>query len=86
MLIKLDNLTDDGDGPMVLVTCSDAREAKLDQCIMGSRWESDGPDFAYAIICDRPGLIERLESEGYEVWADEYCPMDASDRAETVKP
>jgi len=75
--IYLDNL--DHDDGMVTVHAQGpgaAAWAKNDQSIMGSNWETDGPDFAYAIISDEVGLVEALESEGYEVNDDDYSPMD----------
>lgn len=81
MKIKLDNLDhDDGE---CLVTCNGpgaTRWAKEEhQSIAGSRWESDGPDFAYAIVSDHPGLEAELEKEGYDdIDTDEYCPPDST--------
>lgn len=74
MKISLDNL-DHEDG-MVTVFCVDREAAIHDQSIEGSRWEAPGDlDVAYAIICDRPGLVEALEADGYEVDVTEYCPL-----------
>lgn len=77
--VHLDNLDRDDD---VLVTVSGEGAlawAKNDQSIDGSSWEgSDGPDFAYAVISDRPSLVEELEAEGYDLNLDEYFePEDA---------
>jgi len=73
----LDNL--DTDDYTVLVTISGegaADFANMDQTIMGSNWETDGDDLAYAIIDDHPALIKILEKEGYSLNTDEYCPVD----------
>ena len=40
--------------------------------IEGARWESDGSDFAYASFFNTPGLVARLESEGYKLDVSEF--------------
>ena len=73
MQIKLDNL--DHDDEMVTVYCDDQEAAILDQSIDGSMWEAPGDlDVAYAVICDREGLVEELEADGYEVDTSDYSP------------
>lgn len=57
----------------------------VDGSIMGSNWEADGPDFAYAIIVDEPGLVEKLEAEGYNVDDSQYYEMDESEWAELAE-
>jgi len=75
MKIKLDNLDRDDDS--VLVTCEDKEAARDDQSIEGSHWECPRDmEGAYAVISDRPGLVEALEKEGYDVDASNYCPPD----------
>jgi len=79
-VIYLDNM-DHEDG-MVTVHIADPRAgefAENDQSIQGSNWESDGPDFAYAIIMDSPTLVEDLKKDGYNVNDDEYYPMTAEE-------
>ena len=56
-----------------------------DGSIMGSNWEADGPDFAYAIIMDEPGLVEKLQAEGYNVDDSQYYEMDESEWAELAQ-
>ncbi len=71
MKIKLDNLSDS------CTAWATADEAREDQTIDGNRWEFDG-DTAYAILSDRPGLLDELEAE-YDVDSSEYCPLDTVD-------
>lgn len=40
--------------------------------IGGVRWESDGTDFAFAVLVNEPGLIAKLENEGYILDATEF--------------
>jgi len=71
MKIKLDNM--DKDDGTVTVYCDDKAAAIHDQSIEGSMWEAPGDlDVAYACICDRPGLVEALEADGYEVNTEDY--------------
>lgn len=73
MKIALDNM--DKDDGTVTVYCDDQQAAIDDQSIEGSMWEAPGDlDVAYAVICDRPGLVEALEADGYEVDTSEYSP------------
>jgi hypothetical protein len=75
MEVKLDNL--DRDDGFVLVTCEDRDAAIEDQSIEGSHWEaSRGMPGAYAVISDRPDLVERLEKAGYNVDSSEYSPPE----------
>lgn len=75
MNIKLDNLDRDDDS--VLVTCDDQDAARDDQSVEGSHWECPSDmNIGYAIIGDRPDLVEALEKDGYEVDDSEYCPPD----------
>lgn len=48
--------------------------AKHDQTIAGDRWEAprDLPGFAYALLCNVPGLIDELRGEGYRLDLSEY--------------
>lgn len=60
---------------MVMVTINDPFAdlwADHDQTIDGSTWESDGSDFAYTILCDRPNLVAELREEGYKLDLSEY--------------
>jgi len=76
--ITLDNM-DRLDGS-VLVTSHDAAGAREDQSIMGSMWECDGDDFAYAIISDRLDLAKALKEAGYNVDNDfEYFPFELAE-------
>lgn len=78
--IYLDNLsTEHEEDGTILVTMRgrDAcRIAKHHQSISGSRWECSDENFAYAIIVDEPGIVEKLESKGYDVNEDEYSEPD----------
>lgn len=56
--------------------------AKDDQTIDGSRWETEGPNWAYAILLDRPGLVASLEREGYILDDAAYCPPSAPQGAQ----
>jgi hypothetical protein len=54
-----------------------AAYAKNLQSFAGSRWESDGSDFAYCQPVDYPGLLETLEKQlGSKITIDtvEYLP------------
>lgn len=83
--VKLDNLDSSDEDPQVTANVSGpgaAKWAKDDQTIDGTRWESDGDDFAYAVLSDDPGLVGRLEAEGYDLNLDEYSPPDEHEEAE----
>jgi hypothetical protein len=74
-VVHLDNMDQAEDAVVAFVDGPGATAwAKDDQTISGSRWESDGPDFAYAILSDHPGLLAELEHEGYELNLDAYSP------------
>lgn len=76
-VVSLDNMDQDEDSVVAMVQGPGASAwAKDDQSIAGSRWESDGPDFAYAILSDHPGLLDELKSEGYELDLDSYSPPE----------
>lgn len=80
MKIKLDNLDCDPESALIFANYPGAAEAAIDdQVVAGTRWETNGDDFAYAIVCDHPGLLAELEGEGYEVDSSEYCPPDEED-------
>jgi hypothetical protein len=80
MKIALDNL--DHDDGMVTVYCSNQKAAIEDQTIDGCRWEAPGDlDVAYAVLCDRPGLITELRAEGYEVDITDYVEPDGHESA-----
>jgi hypothetical protein len=53
--------------------------ADWDGHIGGSSWDtpSDMPDFAYAMPCDYPGLVEALRAEGYELDLSNYEEFEA---------
>jgi hypothetical protein len=73
-VVKLDNMDQD-DAVVATVNARGAAAwAKNYQNIAGNRWESDGPDFAYAILSDYPGLVAELQKDGYELDLDEYSP------------
>jgi hypothetical protein len=77
MFIKLDNMEDREGMVMVTMTGEGAGEkAELDQSIDGSSWEILEETFAYTYIMDRPGLVEELEAQGYDVNTDEYWEPD----------
>jgi proteasome lid subunit RPN8/RPN11 len=45
------------------------------QSIAGSRWEADGPDFAYAVISNSRNLPEELKADGYhKLNLDQWSP------------
>lgn len=46
--------------------------------IAGVRWEGDGSDFAYACIMNEPGLLAKLEAEGYLFDASEFVEAKAA--------
>ena len=75
-VLVLDNLDQEEEGTVVITVNGRgaAAWAKDDQSVAGSHWETDGPDFAYAMPLDHPGLVEELESEGYELDLDNYSP------------
>lgn len=76
-VVKLDNLEDRDGAVMAFVEGKGAAKwAKDQQSIADSNWESDGPDFAYAMPTDHEGLVEELESEGYDLNLDEYSPPE----------
>jgi hypothetical protein len=73
--IKLDNMDRDDDS--VLVTCEDSSVKEEHHSINGSNWEAPSDmSGAYAIISDEPGLVAKLEKEGYDVDSSEYCEPD----------
>jgi hypothetical protein len=73
--VKLDNM--DRDDGSVLVTCEDRKVKEEHQSIAGSNWEAPNDmSGAYAIISDEPGLVAKLEKEGYQVLQAEYCEPD----------
>lgn len=73
--IKLDNM--DRDDGSVLVTCEDSSVKEEHQSIAGSSWEAPSDmNGAYAVITDEPGLVAKLEKEGYNVDSSEYCEPD----------
>lgn len=81
--IMVENSDDDSDGPMVIITTHDTKGAEWDQTIMGDTWEIDGVDeFAYAIVPDQPGLVEKLRADGYEVDDSNYYPFDPEEYEE----
>jgi hypothetical protein len=47
--------------------------AKNDQSIAGSRWESAGSDYIYAMPSDHPKLVDELRKEGYKLDLTYYC-------------
>lgn len=53
-----------------------------DGSINGSNWEADSSDFAHAVIGDEPGLVSKLEAEGYNVDDSDYYEMDESEWSE----
>lgn len=68
--------TMEGEPPFVSVYTSDRESARQDQTIDGARWEIPPDlDVAYAILPDRPGLVEHLQSEGYEPVTTFYFPL-----------
>lgn len=75
-VLVLDNLDQEEEGTVVITVKGRgaAAWAKDDQSVAGARWETDGPDFAYAMPLDHPGLVEELENDGYELNLDEYSP------------
>lgn len=79
MKIKIDNTH--GSDFLALITGS-WDEAKDDQTIEGSRWEHAGDDFAYAVINNTPGLIERLTAEGYDIDDGEFFPVTINSTVE----
>ncbi len=73
--IKLDNM--DRDDGSVLVTCDDSSVKEEHHSVSGSNWEAPGDmSGAYAVITDEPDLVAKLEKEGYNVDAGEYCEPD----------
>jgi len=77
--IKLDNL-DDREG-CVMVDAESKILAVHDQSIAGAHWEApDDMDGAYAMPGDRPGLLEELRKEGYEIDDSEYWCLTDFDR------
>lgn len=65
------NQGENKDGTAFIWT-NDTSAAKNDQSIMGSNWEFDGDDFAYASVSDRITLLQDLQKYGYIVKEDEY--------------
>lgn len=73
--------TDDDDG-QVMVDCADGVGAADDRYIDGSSWETynDGsPSAAWTTLSNYPGLVEKLEKEGYDVDQSNYSPPDEED-------
>jgi len=82
--VKLFNGEEEGDRvkvpvAMVAIDASDvAQWAREMGTIAGVQWETDGSDFAFAILSNAPGLIDRLRSEGYKIDASEFTEARAS--------
>lgn len=71
--LHLENTDDDPTQIMIHFYGPYAREwCDDDQWIDGSSWETDGPDFAYTMLLDRPGLVEELAEEGYDLDLSSY--------------
>jgi hypothetical protein len=69
----------DSDEYAVIATVSGpgaAAFARDEQSIGGSRWETDGPDFAYAVLSNHADLVDELQREGYYLDVDMYTPPD----------
>jgi hypothetical protein len=86
-VVKVEN--SDSDESMVLLTVkghgSRIFAKEKHQSILGSRWESDDKDFAYAIVSDSPTLIQDLQEElgdGVKIDDSEYCPPDEEEDEE----
>jgi len=83
--ISLDNM-DSVDGSVTVYTRL-KEMAKHDQSINGAMWEAPGDlDVAYACIMDEPGLVQKLEAEGYVVDEDDYCRSDSWDELRENNP
>ena len=83
MKIQLCN-SDDG---MITVYCYDQQDAIDDQSINGANWEAPGDmNCAYASFPNEPGLVEKLESEGYDVDDSEYTPFPEGEHTYTTAP
>lgn len=87
--IKLTNVEELVDGlpemepGMVTCWCDNKELALLDQTIQGTRWEGPADMLgAYAVIMDKPSLVEELEAEGYDVDDSEYSPMEVVNEGE----
>jgi len=82
--IYLDNM--DHDDGFVTVHTFDIEEAVYEFSIMDTMWEAPSDmDIAYAIIMDKPGLVEELKADGYEVDDSNYYEMDESEWEEIRK-
>jgi len=73
--IELDNLDREDESVLVTMACPDAR--KIGREMQGpsdARWETsrDDPNFAYAVVSDRPDLVQVLIGEGYIVETADY--------------
>jgi len=71
--IKIDNT--DGSDFLALLTGS-WLEAAVEITVEGARWEHAGDDFAYAVINNTPGLLDRLKAGGYEIDDGEFSPIE----------
>jgi hypothetical protein len=69
----------DGDEDEVLLVVEGpgaAAWAKSDQTVLGSRWETDGKDYAYAIVSNEDKLPAQLKKNGYTVNDREWSPPE----------
>jgi hypothetical protein len=83
--ISLDNM-DKTDGSVTIYTRLKMM-AVHDQTINGSMWEAPGDlDVAYACTMDEPGLVQKLEAEGYVVNEDNYCRSDSWEELRANNP
>ncbi len=70
----------DDDGVLLVAQGVGARAWAKDlrQSVLGTRWEADGSDFAYAIVGNRADLVKALAEEGYTRVDDaEWAPPEA---------
>lgn len=69
-------LLEDRDDDLVAVTVQApgcARWAKFHQTIAGERWETDGPDLAYALFsAGDTRLVDEMQGEGYKLDLSQY--------------
>lgn len=79
--MEISLFNDDRNDGSVLVTCRDKEAAIEDQAIDGDSWEvSSDLQYAYALLVDRPTLVDDLRKDGYKLNLAHYDPWEDDTR------
>ena len=79
--IKLSNLDDDPTQILAAVQGEFAKQwSEFHGALAGGTWEcADGPTFLYDILSFEPGLVDKIEAEGFDLDLSEYSDPDERD-------